>query len=317
MSRIRLRRVRSRRATRPCPRLRGPPAHQLCLIDLVRSFCPICTARERDRGLRVSRSLTPFEPLAGPGPGCHGWRSTSVWWGGGRVHARRHRKGPSFNTSTSGRNYGRASHLRRGVGTSPSQPDRCLRHGRRRGHLNIAVFLDWATPEGEEAGFSGYESDSLLPFAAFLGIGFAVALLYAASRAYRRQHRGLSLASMAVGLAVTLQSLAWILDVPGAAERQSELSADIGSWVGLVGAVVWTVGSGMLANEPEGDPERDRVHDRDGGAYGCPSSRSARYRSSEVRISAGGHRESPRPGPPDLSRGGGEGKRATTPKHSV
>jgi ABC-type Fe3+-siderophore transport system permease subunit len=128
--------------------------------------------------------------------------------------------------------------------------------------FTIAVFLDWATPEGEEAGFSGYESDSLLPFAAFLGIGFAVALLYAASRAYRRQHRGLSLASMAVGLAVTLQSLAWILDVPGAAERQSELSADIGSWVGLVGAVVWTVGSGMLANEPEGDPERDRVYDR-------------------------------------------------------
>jgi len=128
--------------------------------------------------------------------------------------------------------------------------------------FTIAVFLDWATPEGEEAGFSGYESDSLLPFAAFLGIGFAVALLYAASRAYRRQHRGLSLASMAVGLAVTLQSLAWIIDVPGAAERQSELSADIGSWVGLVGAVVWTVGSGMLANEPEGDPERDRVHDR-------------------------------------------------------
>ena len=30
--------------------------------------------------------------------------------------------------------------------------------------FTIAVFLDWATPEGEEAGFSGYESDSLLPF---------------------------------------------------------------------------------------------------------------------------------------------------------
>jgi hypothetical protein len=56
--------------------------------------------------------------------------------------------------------------------------------------------------------------------------------------------------------------VAWIIDVPGAAERQSELSADIGSWVGLVGAVIWTVGSGMLANEPEGDPEPDRVRDR-------------------------------------------------------
>ena len=129
--------------------------------------------------------------------------------------------------------------------------------------FNIAVFLDWATPEGEEAGYSGYEADSLLPFAGFLGIGFAVALLYAASRAYRRQHRGLSLASMAVGLAVTIQSLAWIIDVPGAAERQSELSADVGSWIGLIGAVVWAVGSGMLANEPEGDPERDRGYDRD------------------------------------------------------
>jgi hypothetical protein len=31
--------------------------------------------------------------------------------------------------------------------------------------FTIAVFLDWATPEGEEAGFSGYESDSLLPAA--------------------------------------------------------------------------------------------------------------------------------------------------------
>jgi ABC-type Fe3+-siderophore transport system permease subunit len=128
--------------------------------------------------------------------------------------------------------------------------------------FTIAVFLDWATPEGEDAGFSGYESDSLLPFAAFLGIGFTVALLYAASRAYRRQHRGLSLASMAVGLAVTLQALAWVINVPGAAERQSELNADLGTWVGLVGAAVWAIGSGMLANEPEGDIERDRVRDR-------------------------------------------------------
>jgi ABC-type Fe3+-siderophore transport system permease subunit len=128
--------------------------------------------------------------------------------------------------------------------------------------FTVSVFLDWATPEGEEAGFGGYEADSLLPFAAFLGIGLCVALLYAASRAYRRQHRGLSLATMAVGLAVALQSLAWILDVPGAAERQSELNADVGSWVGLVGAVVWTIGAAMLANEPEGDPERDRVYDQ-------------------------------------------------------
>ena len=125
--------------------------------------------------------------------------------------------------------------------------------------FNVAVFLDWATPEGEEAGYSGYESDSLWPFAAYLGIGFAVALLYAASRAYRKQHRGLSLASMAVGIAVTVQCIAWLVDVPGAAERLAELGADVGTWVGLLGAVLWAAGSGLLAKEPEGDREHDRV----------------------------------------------------------
>lgn len=126
--------------------------------------------------------------------------------------------------------------------------------------FNIAVFLDWATNEGDAKGFSGYESDSLIPFMAYLGIGFAAALLYAGSRAYRRQHRGLSLASMAVGIAVLLQSLAWGLDIPGAAERQSELGADLGTWIGVLGAALWAVGSGLLAKEPEGDPEHDRVH---------------------------------------------------------
>jgi len=28
----------------------------------------------------------------------------------------------------------------------------------------------------------------------------------------------------------------------------------------LTGAAVWTIGSGLLAKEPEGDPEHDRVH---------------------------------------------------------
>jgi len=126
---------------------------------------------------------------------------------------------------------------------------------------NVAVFLDWATPEGDATGFSGYEGDSLIPFQAYLGIGLAAALIYASKRAYRNQHRGLSLASMAVGIAVTLQSLAWGFDVMGAAERQSELGADLGTWVGLLGGIAWAVGSGLLAKEPEGDTEHDRVHD--------------------------------------------------------
>ena len=139
--------------------------------------------------------------------------------------------------------------------------------------FNLAVFLDWATPEGEDDGFSGYESDSLWPFAAYLGIGFAVALLYASRRAYRNQHRGLSLASMAVGTAVAIQCVAWLIDVPGAAERQSELGADIGTWLGLLGAVLWAAGSGLLAKEPEGDPEHDRLRSRGTSDYGDTTDR--------------------------------------------
>lgn len=128
--------------------------------------------------------------------------------------------------------------------------------------LNVSVFLQWATNDDENgSGFSGFEADSLNPFMAYLGVGFAVALLYAGKRAYRRQHRGLSLASMAVGLAVFLQTVAWVVDVPGAAERPSELDAGAGVYLALVGAALWAIGSGLLAKEPEGDREHDRVHD--------------------------------------------------------
>jgi hypothetical protein len=127
--------------------------------------------------------------------------------------------------------------------------------------FNVAVFLEWATTSND--GFSGYESDSLWPYSAYLGIGFAAAMLYAAARAYRRQHRGLTLASMAVGLATTLQCIAWLVDIPGAAERNTG-DPSYGVWIGLLGALLWTVGSAMFAKEPEGDPEHDRVHtDRD------------------------------------------------------
>jgi hypothetical protein len=123
--------------------------------------------------------------------------------------------------------------------------------------FNIAVFLEWATTDND--GFSGYESDSLWPYAAYLGLGFAVAMLYAAKRAYRRQHRGLTLASMAVGLATVLQCIAWLIDIPGAAERNTG-DPSYGVWIGLLGALLWTIGSAIFAKEPEGDPEHDRVH---------------------------------------------------------
>jgi len=67
---------------------------------------------------------------------------------------------------------------------------------------------------------------------------------------------------MAVGLTVTLQALAWIIDVPGAAVRQSELNADLDSWIGLVGAVVWAIGSEMLAQRARARPSRRQARGR-------------------------------------------------------
>lgn len=63
---------------------------------------------------------------------------------------------------------------------------------------------------------------------AFLGVGLAVVLMYASSRAYRRQHPG--------------------------------FASEIGVYVGLIGAAVWAIGSVLLAKEPAGDPEHDRLH---------------------------------------------------------
>ena len=132
------------------------------------------------------------------------------------------------------------------------------------------AYAGGADGAGGDTSFTGYEADSLRPYTAYLGLGFAAALLYAASRAYRRQHRGLTLASMAVGLATTLQCIAWLIDIPGAAERETGNPA-VGVWIGLLGALLWTIGSALLAKEPEGDPEHDRVHtDRDSGYRAGP-----------------------------------------------
>jgi len=121
--------------------------------------------------------------------------------------------------------------------------------------LLISVFLPWI--DNDKNKFSGYESDSLIPFSAYLALGCAAALLYAAKRATRRQHRGLSLASMAAGVAATLLALSYAIDTPGAAERGAEWDSEIGIYIGLLGALIWTIGSYLLAKEPEGDIEHD------------------------------------------------------------
>jgi hypothetical protein len=133
--------------------------------------------------------------------------------------------------------------------------------------LLVSVWLEWVgLGEGDSAtvSSSGYEADSLIPFMGLLGVGFSLALLYATKRADRRQHRGLSLASMAVGFA----SLVWIVfffidpietvKYAGANGEQSpNVTTEFGVWIGLLGALLWTVGSFLLAKEPEGDIERE------------------------------------------------------------
>ena len=84
--------------------------------------------------------------------------------------------------------------------------------------FTIATWLDWVN-DGDDNTVSGYETDTTIPLMAYLGLGFAAALLYAAKRATRRQHRGLSLSSMAAGVAATGLALSYLLETPGAAER--------------------------------------------------------------------------------------------------
>jgi uncharacterized membrane protein YidH (DUF202 family) len=119
--------------------------------------------------------------------------------------------------------------------------------------FNIAPFMNWVDPKGENNPRTGYESDSLVPFIAYLGIGLLVAMAYAWQRARRGQHRGLTLASMATGIAATLWCIAYALSPMGALERGDDLSAQVGIYVAILGAALWAVGSGLLAKEIEGD----------------------------------------------------------------
>jgi hypothetical protein len=123
--------------------------------------------------------------------------------------------------------------------------------------FNVAPFMNWVDPKGDANPRTGYETDSLIPFIAYLGLGLLLAMVYAGNRARRGQHRGLTLASMATGIAATLWSIAYALNPMGGLERGDALSAQVGIFVAILGAAVWSVGSGLLAKEIEGDdPER-------------------------------------------------------------
>ena len=132
--------------------------------------------------------------------------------------------------------------------------------------FTIAVFLDWLSTDIEDVAdaegqsVSGYEVDSLIPFVAYLGIGLAAALLYAMTRAHRRQHRGLTLTAMAVGIAATLLALSYLIDAPGIQSAGGrDLSPEIGVWLALLGGLLWTAGSGLFAKETEGDDHHDET----------------------------------------------------------
>ncbi len=124
--------------------------------------------------------------------------------------------------------------------------------------FNIAPFMNWVDPSGDADPRTGYATDSLVPFIAYLGLGLLLAMVYAASRARRGQHRGLTLVSMAVGLAATIQCIAFALQPMGGLERGDDLSAQIGVYVGIIGAALWALGSGLLAKEIEGDDGHSR-----------------------------------------------------------
>ena len=119
----------------------------------------------------------------------------------------------------------------------------------------VATFLDWVSTEDGTVSGTGYETDSTIPLLAFFGLGLAIALNDALSRARGRQHRGLSLTAMAAGVAATGLALSYLLDAPGALERGGDYAAEVGTWVGLVGGLVWAVGAFLLAKEPEGDDD--------------------------------------------------------------
>ncbi|MCE0536539.1 hypothetical protein LWF15_13560 [Kineosporia rhizophila] len=134
--------------------------------------------------------------------------------------------------------------------------------------LNVSPFLDWVENTDDATVYSGYETDSLIPFIAYLGIGLLVALGLAYQRAHRNQHRGLTLVSLAVAVAAALQSLAFAIDPMGALERGENLEVQYGVWVALIGAVIWAAGSALFAQDVEGDDDVDHRHVADPAGYG-------------------------------------------------
>jgi ABC-type Fe3+-siderophore transport system permease subunit len=154
---------------------------------------------------------------------------------------------------------------------SGSAPGRAVTHERRANPLGayvatagvviflLSVFLDWFSSDDIDDNVSGYDADGAIPLTAYLGVGLVIALFYAMSRARGRQHRGLTLVTMAVGLAAVLLSLSNLFNATGVS--LVDVDVEIGVWIGLLGSIIWSVGAGLLAKEPEGDDDWHGAHD--------------------------------------------------------
>lgn len=126
----------------------------------------------------------------------------------------------------------------------------------------VSVFLHWLG-QGKQTGVvdsgpgertvNGYDLNTVLPLLALLGIGLLIALIYAYGKAAHGQHRGLSLVTMAVGLATVGMAVCYLIDPPGVNGLANNLSTKIGPFVALASAAIWSIGAGLLANGTEGD----------------------------------------------------------------
>jgi hypothetical protein len=136
--------------------------------------------------------------------------------------------------------------------------------------LFVSMWLPWTgIGPGDRADrvINGYEADSTVPFMGCLAIGFALALLYALKRADRKQHRGLSLASFAAGVGSALWIILFAINPIESTKYAGYLNEtnhpniphQWGLYVSLLGALIWAVGSLLLAKEPEGDIEHDNT----------------------------------------------------------
>ncbi len=100
---------------------------------------------------------------------------------------------------------------------------------------------------------NGYDLTPVLPFVALLGVGLVIAVLYAYGKAAHGQHRGLSLVTMASGLAAAGLAVCYLIDPPGLGGVVNTITTKIGIFVALASAALWSIGAGLSANQTEGD----------------------------------------------------------------